>query len=326
MGTEMVQTTVTRNRLGERVSPASGVPSPSGRRNRQRRPLWLMLPGLSLLVLVIGVPFTLGVWMGFLELDQYSLRDWVHAPLAGLANFIEAMTTASMPHSLWLSVAFSVLTTALAAPIGIVAALTVNGRLRGRGLLRSIYLIPYVIPQFVSGSLWRVLLQPDGAVNKLLREAGFSGSNEWLIGPVSFWVLVAVDVWASWAFIYLMTLAGLQTIPDELYDAADVDGASWWQKIRFVVVPQLRGPLSLGLLLSTLLHFNNFTLPFVLFGTPAPEAVNILPINIYQTSFQVFRFGLGAAMSVLALVILAIPAVIYLRGVRLDARPQEVET
>ncbi len=319
----MAQPTITRTGTKGRKSAAPGGRRPSSQRPRERRPLWLMLPGLALLVLVIGVPLALAVWMGFLDLDQYSLRDWVHAPLAGLANFGEALTTSSMPRSLWLSVSFAVATTVLAAPIGIVAALTVNGRVPARGLLRSVYLIPYVIPQFVSGSLWRVLLQPDGAVNKLLRDVGFSGSNEWLIGSVSFWVLIAVDVWASWAFIYLMTLAGLQTIPDELYEAADVDGVSWWQKIRYVVLPQLRGPLSLALLLSTLLHFNNFTLPFVLFGTPAPEAVNILPINIYQTSFQVFRFGLGAAMSVLALVILAVPAVIYLRSVRLDARPQE---
>jgi multiple sugar transport system permease protein len=285
--------------------------------------LWLLIPGGSLLILIILMPFALAVWMGFLDLDEYSLRDWVSARFLGVSNFVEAVATSSMPHSLMLSVGFAVLTTMFAAPIGVVAALTVNGRLRGRGLIRSIYLVPYVIPQFVTGSLWRVLLLPGGALNKLLGAVGITVNTQWLIGPTTFWTLVGVDVWASWAFIYLMALAGLQTIPGELYEAADVDGVSWWQKIRHVVLPQLKGPLSLALLLSTLNHFNNFTLPFVLFGTPAPEAVNLLPINIYQTSFQVFRFGLGAAMSVVALVILAVPAVLYLRSVRLDARPQE---
>jgi multiple sugar transport system permease protein len=309
----------------EPTTPPVAPPGRAGGRSRDGRPLWLMVPGAVLLALVVGIPFLLAAWMGFLDLDQYSLRDWVHAPWSGLANFVEAVTSSSMPHSLWLSVSFALLTTVFAAPIGIVAALTVNGRMRGRGIVRSLYLVPYVIPQFVTGSLWRVLLHPDGATNHLLHALGINANNHWLIGPVSFWTLVAVDVWASWAFIYLMTLAGLQTISSELYEAADVDGVSWWQKIRYVVLPQLRGPLSLALLLSTLHHFNNFTLPFVLFGSPAPEAVNVLPINIYQTSFQVFRFGLGAAMSVIALVILAVPAVIYLRSVRLDARPQEAE-
>lgn len=305
------------------VGPLPAVPSRG--RVRQRRPLWLMLPGVVLLVLVVGLPFGLAVWMGFLELDQYSLRDWVNAPWIGVANFVEAVTASTMPHSLWVSVSFSVLTTVFAAPIGIVAALTVNGRLRGRSLIRSLYLVPYVLPQFVTGAMWRVMLQPDGAINRALQLIGLPGSSQWLVGPVSFWALVVVDVWASWAFIYLMTLAGLQTIESELYEAADVDGVTWWQKIRHIILPQLRGPLSLALLLSTLHHFNNFTLPFLLFGMPAPEAVNVLPVNVYQTSFHVFRFGLGAAMSVISLVILTIPAWFYLRSLRLTARPQEVQ-
>jgi multiple sugar transport system permease protein len=305
-------------------SPAP-APLRHDRRHRERRPLWLMAPGVALLVLIIAIPFGLAVWMGFLDLDQYTLREWISAPFLGVANFIEAITTSSLPHSLFLSIGFAVLTTVFAAPIGFVAALTVNGRLRGRALVRSIYLVPYVIPQFVTGELWRVLLLPGGAVNRVLHAVGVNGNTQWLIGPTTFWTIVGVDVWASWAFIYLMALAGLQTIPGELYEAADVDGVNWWQKIRHVVLPQLKGPLSLALLLSTLHHFNNFTLPFMLFGTPAPEPVNLLPINIYQTSFQVFRFGLGAAMSVISLVILAIPAVFYLRSVRLDARPQEAE-
>lgn len=284
-----------------------------------------MLPGAALLLCIVGLPLALAVWMGLLDLDQYSLRDWLNAPWIGVANFVEALTHSSMPHSLWLSVAFSTLTTVFATPIGVVAALTVNGRLRGRSVIRSLYLVPYVIPQFVTAALWRVLLQPDGAVNRVLHAVGLGGGEQWLIGPVSFWALVIVDVWASWAFIYLLALAGLQTIDPEIYEASEVDGVNWWQKIWHIVLPRLRGPLSLALLLSTLNHFNNITLPFVLFGVPAPEAVNLLPINVYQTSFFVFRFGLGAAMSVISLVILSVPAWIYLRVVRLDARPQEVE-
>ncbi len=308
------------------MAATSNLPSRTDPAGRERRPLWLLIPGASLLLLVVGVPFALAVWMGFLDLDQYTLRDWISAPFIGVANFTEAVGDSSMPHSLLISVKFALLTTLFAAPIGFVAALTVSGRMtRARGLVRSIYFVPYVIPQFVTGSLWRVLLLPGGPVNNLLHTVGIDVRTQWLIGPTTFWTLVAVDVWASWAFIYLMTLAGLQTIPRELYEAAEVDGVTWWQKIRHVVLPQLKGPLSLALLLSTLNHFNNFTLPFVLFGTPAPDAVNLLPINIYQTSFQVFRFGLGAAMSVVSLVILAIPAVVYLRSVRLDAAPGEAD-
>ncbi|MGH3309493.1 MAG: carbohydrate ABC transporter permease [Streptomyces sp.] len=282
-----------------------------------------MTPAVVLLTLIVLVPLGFAAWISFLELDQYSLRQWLDAPWVGMANYVEAISKSTLAHSLWISVAFSLLTTALAAPIGLMAALSLNARFRGRGLARSVFLVPYVIPTFVTATMWRMVLQPSGAVNNVLGDLGLGGNTTWLIGDMSFWTLVLVDVWASWAFIYLMTLAGLQTVPNELYEAADVDGIRWWQKIWYVVLPQVRGPLTLGLLLSTLHHFNNFTLPFVLFGSPAPEAVNVLPVNIFETSFHVFRFGLGAAMAIASLAVLAIPAVVYLRSVRLDGRPGE---
>lgn len=282
------------------------------------RPLWLMAPTLILLTLVIVVPFLLAVVMSFLDLDQYTLRSWISAPLVKFDNFAESLQTSGLLHSLWISVAFSVLTTVVCAPIGLVAALAINTPFRGRFLVRSLFLIPYVLPSFVTATVWRFILQPSGAFNHFLSLLGIDG-GQWLIGDHTFWALVIVDIWAGWPFVYLMTIAGLQSVPNELYEAADMDGVTWIEKIRYVVLPQIRNQLFLGLLLSTLAHFNNFTLPFVLFGTPAPDPVLTLPVNIYQTSFQTFRFGLGAAMSVLSLILLLIPAIFYLRASKLTA-------
>ena len=227
--------------------------------------------------------------------------------------------TAQLLHSLWVSFAFAALTTVFSAPIGFLAALAVNTRFRGRGLVRSLFLVPYVIPSFVTATVWRFILRPNGVFNKLF---GLH-DVQWLIGSNSFWALVLVDIWAAWPFVYMMTLAGLQGIPDELYEASDVDGVTWFKKIVYIVIPQIRNQLLLGLLLSTMNHFNNFTLPFVLFGTPAPNDVPTLQVNIYQTSFQYFRFGLGGAMSILSLVLTLIPAFVYLRASRLTAAPGE---
>ena len=313
----------------ETLTPgAAGVPAtPGGARRKARRkeyvaggkPLWLMAPTLVLLVLVIGVPFVIGAYISFFELDQYNLRTWVSAPFIGLKNYADSLGAALLLHSIWVSLAFAVLTTLFSAPIGFLAALAVNTRFRGRGVVRSLFLVPYVLPSFVTATVWRFILRPDGVFNKV-----FGLHNvQWLIGSNSFWALVLVDIWAAWPFVYMMTLAGLQAIPDELYEAADVDGVTWFKKIVYMVIPQIRHQLLLGLLLSTLNHFNNFTLPFVLFGTPAPNDVLTLQVNIYQTSFQYFRFGLGGAMSVLSLILTLIPAFIYLRASRLTAAPGE---
>ncbi len=286
------------------------------------RPLWLMWPNIVLLVVIIVIPFLIAVYISFIDLDQYTLRRFFRAPFIGLDNYVEAFRAANLLHSIWVSLEFSVLTTAVGIPLGVLGAMALNTRFRGRSLVRSAFLIPYVLPSFVTATVWRFILQPSGAANKILGVVGIEKS-QWLIGDRSFWSLVIVDVWASWPFVYMMVLAGLQSIPSELYEAADVDGVTWLQKFRYVVLPGIRGQLLLGVLLATLAHFNNFTLPYVLLGTPAPDAALTLPVNVYQTSFQVFRFGLGGAMAVISLILMIIPAVFYLRASRLTAAAGE---
>jgi multiple sugar transport system permease protein len=288
------------------------------------RPMWLMWPSVLLLVVIIGIPLLIAIYISFLSLDQYTLRSWISAPWVGLSNYVTALTAgnvigASALVSLGVSLAFSLLTTLLITPIGILAALTVNTSYRGRTLVRSLYLIPYVIPTFVTAVVWRqMFLNGTGLVDRFLAAIHVANINTyWLLGPNSFWAMVIADVWASWAFIYIMVLAGLQSISHDVYEAADMDGANGWQKLTQIVLPQLRHILGLALLLSTLNHFNNFTLPFVLFGTPPPVQADVLPLNIYVSSFQLFNFGLGGAMSVITLIIMLIPGFLYIRALRL---------
>jgi multiple sugar transport system permease protein len=311
---------------GAQASTLSPAPPPAEPARKSGtvggRPLWLMWPNIILLVVVILIPFLIAVYISFIDLDQYTLRRFFRAPFIGLGNYIEAFGAANLVHSIWVSLTFAILTTAIGIPLGLLAAMALNTRFRGRSLVRSAFLIPYVLPSFVTATVWRFILQPSGAANKVLGAIGI-GPSQWLIGDRSFWSLIIVDVWASWPFIYMMAMAGLQNISSELYEASDMDGVTWLQKLRFVVLPQIRGQLLLGLLLSTLAHFNNFTLPYVLLGTPAPDAALTLPVNVYQTSFQVFRFGLGAAMAVISLILMIIPAVFYLRVSKLTALGEE---
>jgi multiple sugar transport system permease protein len=242
----------------------------------------------------------------------------------GISNYVTALTSenvvgASTLVSLGVSLAFSLLTTVCITPIGILGALTVNTQYRGRSLVRALYLIPYVIPTFVTALVWRMMfLNKTGLVDRFLAGIHVANINTyWLLGPNSFWALVIADVWASWAFIYIMVLAGLQSISDDIYDAAEMDGANGWKKLTKIILPQLRHILGLALLLSTLYHFNNFTLPFVMFGTPPPVQADVLPLNIYVSSFQLFNFGLGGAMSIITLILMMIPGLLYMRTLRL---------
>ena len=309
---------------------AQPAPEASTARRKRRsgradgdRPMWLLWPSV-VVFLIVAVPFLIAVYTSFLSVDQYTLRQWVGAPWVGFDNYVAALAgsnvlSISALGSLGISVAFSVLTTLIITPVGILAALTVNTDFRGRALLRSLYLVPYVIPTFVTALLWRMMFLPQtGLINRFLAAIGLADVNTyWLVGAKSFWAMTITETWAVWAFIYIMVLAGLQSIPVEQYEVAELDGATSWQKLTRVVLPQLRGLIALAVLLSTLFHFNNFTLPFVMFGTPPPTPVTVLPLNIYLTSFNLFDFSLGSAMSVITLLIMLVPGFFYLRMLRL---------
>jgi multiple sugar transport system permease protein len=272
------------------------------------------------MTVVIVLPLLLAVYLALIDLDQYTLRRWLDSPFIGLDNFTEAFQSGLL-HSIWISVSFAVLATAATVPFGIAAAVATQNPYRGRAIVRAVFLIPYVLPSFVVATVWRTMLRPDGIVNASLSKVGVDGGL-WLSGPKSYWTLVLVEIWAAWPFIYLMALAALQSVDLEVYEASAIDGANWWPKLTRVILPYLRGPVLLACLLATLNHINNFTLPYVLFGSPAPDDVNVIPMLVYVTSFQSLRFGLSAAMAVVSLVLIAIPLFAYLRAVRLDVHEE----
>ncbi|UOF89496.1 sugar ABC transporter permease [Fodinisporobacter ferrooxydans] len=291
---------------------------------RNSPPYWMMFPALLLLIIIVVAPFLVAVYTSFTKLDQYTIANWTHAPFVGWKNYVNAFTQgnalgASAIQSVWVSIAFSLLTTIGITPIGIIAALLVNKPFRGQRWVRAMFLIPYVMPIFVNAITWRLLFMNGwGLIDRILSALHLASKNTfWLIGPHSFWAMVIADIWSSWPFVYLMVLAGLQGISDDLYESAHMDGATPIRCFFSITLPSLRPILGLALLLSTLNHFNNFTLPFIMFGTPPAPQADVLPLNVYVTSFQTFNFGLGAAMSLLTLVLMMIPAFFYIRMLRL---------
>ncbi len=269
------------------------------------------------MLLIIVVPLLVAAMMSTLDLDQYTLQSWLQAPFIGIQNYIEAIAASSLLRSIGISVSFALIAAVVTMPIGIAAALATQNAFRGRALVRSLFLIPYVLPAFVVGTLWRTMLQPGGVVDATLGAVGIQ-PGLFLNGPLSYWSLIIVQIWTSWPFFYLLVLAGLQSVDHEVHEAAAIDGATWGSKLRSVILPYLRGPILLALIIAFLHNINAFTLPFVLFGVPAPQDVDVLPVLTYVTSFQSFRFGLSAAMAICSLVLIAIPLFVYLRAVRLD--------
>ncbi|MGW7313500.1 carbohydrate ABC transporter permease [Streptomyces sp. NPDC054854] len=292
----------------------------SGRLRRISLPYLLLLPALVLELLVHLIPMLIGIVVSFKELTQFYLRDWSNAPWAGLDNYsltvdFDAPVGEALLSSFLTTCLFTFFSVGLCWLIGTAAAIFMQETFKGRGILRTIFLVPYALPVYAAVITWAFMFQRDnGLVNHVIHDQlGLTDSPPfWLIGDNSFITLLVVSVWKGWPFAFLIMMAGLQNIPREIYEAAALDGAGVWQQIRRITLPSLRPVNQVLVLVLFLWTFNDFNTPFVLFGKSAPAAADLISIHIYQSSFQTWNFGTGSAMSVLLLLFLLVVTGLYL--------------
>jgi multiple sugar transport system permease protein len=302
---------------------ASAPPPPPQRRRRERLPYLLLLPAVVLELLIHIIPMLAGVGISFLGLTEFYLSNWRAAPFAGTGNYAIALnlsgaTGQALLHSFTVTILYTLLVLVLSWTFGMTAAVLTQRPFRGRGLVRTVFLIPFALPVFASVITWNFMLQQDtGAVNRVLLALHLVHSPPfWLIGPNSFFSLVIVAVWRTWPFAFLILTAGLQSIPADLYEAAAIDGAGIVGQVRHVTLPLLRPVNRVLLLVLFLWTFNDFTTPFTLFGSAPPTQADIISIHIYENSFVSWNFGTGSAMSVLLLLFLLLVTGVYLAVVR----------
>ncbi|MFJ6214147.1 carbohydrate ABC transporter permease [Streptomyces sp. NPDC092296] len=305
-------------------------PAPRAPRAGRALPYLFLLPALAAELLVHLVPMAVGVVMSLFRVTVYEIRNWTSAPGPTLANYRVAVDFqgpigSALLSSFAVTLAFTALVVAGSWLIGFTAAVLLHGSFRGSGLLRTLFLVPYALPVYASVITWSFMLQRDtGMVNALLvDELHLTGERPfWLIGGHAFWSLVAVDLWRSWPFALLTLTAGLQTVPDDLYEAAALDGAGLLRQLRTITLPALAPVNRVLVIVLFLWTFNDFTTPYTLFGRSAPPAADLISIHIYQASFITWNFGLGSAMSVLLLVFLLVAVgLLLLAGRLLRRRP-----
>ncbi|MEY9851162.1 multiple sugar transport system permease protein [Leifsonia sp. EB41] len=305
-----------------RTSPAPPAPAKT-RRKRPKGwwlPLVLLAPAILFELLIHVIPMLTGIWISFLQLTKFFIANWSEAPFVGLKNYQVALDFntsigAGLLTSFLITCGFTILVVGLSWALGMAAAVALQGRFRGRGFFRTLFLVPYALPLYAGIITWKFMLQKDtGAVNHFLFDnLGLPGQKPfWLIGDNAFWSIVIVAIWRLWPFAFLMLMAGLQSIPDEVYEASAVDGAKPFRQWRSITLPMLRPVNAVLLLVMFLWTFNDFNTPYVLFGNAQPAAGDLISFHIYNASFLTWNFGSGAAMSVLLLIFLLIVSGIYL--------------
>ncbi|MYT34407.1 sugar ABC transporter permease [Streptomyces sp. MspMP-M5] len=288
---------------------------------------WTMAAPVVLVVgVIIGLPLVRGVYFSLTDANEANVERSIgmnHIPatyhFTGLDNYRAVLTDGVFWSRLGWTVIWTVGCVSLTFLTGLALATLLNRRLRGRTCYRLALILPWAIPAFVSVFTWRMLYnEKNGLLNKLLAGGGID-AVPWLNDPT--WAklsVIAVNVWLGVPFMLVALLGGLQSIPGELYEAAEMDGAGAWQRFRHITVPGLRAVSGTVILLSTIWTFNMFPVIFLLTRGGPGDATEILVTYAYRLSFvdSPRDYSASATWGVVILALLALVAVGYRRALR----------
>jgi multiple sugar transport system permease protein len=238
-------------------------------------------------------------------------------PFVGLENYRDLIADRHALKSLINTLLFVFSTTALEIVFGLVIALILNKAFRARGLVRAAVLVPWAIPTVVSSQMWRFIFNDKyGVLNFMLFGSDVASYEAWLAEPsLAFAAIVAADVWKASSFAGLIILAGLQTIPDELYEAARIDGASAWQQFKRITLPLVKPAILVALLFRTMDAFRVFDLVFVMTQGGPADATNVLQFYGYKKIFAEGQMGYGSTISVLVFAVTFVISIAYIKMV-----------
>jgi trehalose/maltose transport system permease protein len=302
------------------------TPAPAPRRPRRRRTKlqrrqarvgWiLLLPSLAVVAFVAIYPLGKTVYQSFTNQEFLALEPttWV-----GLDNYRQLWHDTVFRHAVWKTIEFTLITVGFEFALGLAIALVVNSSFKGRGVMRAIMLVPWAIPTVVAAQMWKWMLDDTFGV---INDAGtrlhiLSHSQAWISNPSTALAAVcAVDIWKTTPFVALLLLAGLQVIPRDLYEAADVDGASQLQQFWKITLPLLAPAILVTLIFRTLDALRVFDVFYVFFGN-RPDTQTMAIYN-QDTIVGSGHVGYGAAISVAIFLIIALFVIIYVTFMRVN--------
>jgi multiple sugar transport system permease protein len=282
-------------------------------------PFVLLVPALASIGAISVYPVLLGLWLSFRDTTLASPTD----TFIGLGNYRQIVSDGQFWNAWIHTIQFTSASTLLETSFGLMIALVLSERFRGRGIVRAAMLVPWAIPTVVTSKMFGWLFDgQNGIVNYLLRSVGLIQHNvNWYGSPdFALATIVIADVWKTTPFMALLLLAGLQTIPDSLAEASVIDGANAWQRFWYVRLPLLTPTLLIASMFRALDAFRIFDLVYVLTGGGPADATEVLSTFTYKNLFSALQVGYGSTLSTIMfiteMVIAAIFGVFLLRKMR----------
>jgi multiple sugar transport system permease protein len=261
--------------------------------NRQRRELVaLSAPAVAFTVAMIAFPVAYTIWLGFQSFSSTGQQSF-----AGLGNYAKLVSDAEFWHGLWVTLALYLLSLALQLVLGIWLALILFHAKRLPGVVRSLFISPFMMPPVVAGMMWLVILDPSlGAANYLLQRVGLPPSD-WLASPT--WVIPTValiDTWQWAPYVALIVLGGLQSLPPSVYEAAQIDGASAFRTFRRITLPLLLPTIVTATILRSVDLLRFFDIIYITTQGGPGDASNTLNIYGFRVGFEFFNIGYASAL------------------------------
>jgi ABC-type sugar transport system permease subunit len=274
----------------------------------------LVIPSLVVVFWLIFLPIVRGFWMS-LHFYNLKLPD-IGMKFIGLENYTDLLTDSNFWASISRTFYFMVVSITLELVLGIVTALLLNREFRGRVFVRALILIPWALPITVDAAMWLWIFNPTyGALNSLLFQLGIIDTYHfWLSTPISaMHVVILADVWKVTPLVILLTLAALQVIPKELYDAAMMDGAGRWKSFLYITLPFLIPTILVTLVIRTMDAFKVFDIIYIMTAGGPINGTKVISYLTYQESFTYLNFGRGSALAYLMTLFIAAMAFTYIK-------------
>jgi multiple sugar transport system permease protein len=278
------------------------------RRGRSLAPYLWILPGFGLAAFVVGYPIVTNIGSSFTD-TSFGGSEFV-----GLEHYAEILGDPHLYQSLWLTTLWTAGVTAMQFAVGFLAAVMADRPSALIRLLRPILILPWALPGVVAAFIWVFIYDESGLFNQVLRLFGVDSTNAWLADSAT--ALPAVMIAAAWKgfpFYFLMLLAGLQAVPVETREAAQIDGASGWKTLVYVVIPQMRAAIATSLALGVIATSNYFDGVYLMTGGGPAGSTETLPVWIYNVAFNQFDIPKASALSVIILVVVVL--LMALRGI-----------
>jgi len=279
---------------------------------KNKLPYLLILPTVACLSTLLLYPLISGIRLSFY--DKFMPRP--EAPFIGLENYRAILLNPIFGRVIVNTFVFTVTTVIFQLLLGMWTAILVNQKFRGRSVIRGILILPWAIPPVAAIFTWRWMYSDTyGIINALLKNSGLVRTSLCFLGDASLAMpsVVIYAVWKGFPVAMVILLAGLQAVPIEQYEAAEVDGASVWQKFRYITIPHIEPMIMLVILLATISTFSDFSTIFLFTRGGPSYATQVLATEIYETTFSEMRMGRGAAISVIMFLLLLVLFAAFLK-------------